>query len=78
METMTDRPKITTLETLAILDSAEIVAGYHDGLAGEMEPGGNRSDSYWHGWRNGSNDRARVVDRDQRALAKALTLAEAS
>jgi hypothetical protein len=48
---------VTTMAELDQLDSADILEGYLDGLAGEPEPLGNRSKGYWHGWRNGNTDR---------------------
>jgi hypothetical protein len=52
------------------LDTDELIAGYHDGRAGEPEPGDNRSLSFWHGWRNGAVDGGhRPIDQAQRALA---------
>ena len=67
------RPLVNTAKTLAALDGQdEIVQGYLDGFAGEPEPGDNRSDGYWHGWRNGQNDRAGKVDPEQTALARDL------
>lgn len=47
---------VRTAADLDTLDDAEIVEGYHDGRAGEPEPGGNRSRSYRHGWRVGRVD----------------------
>lgn len=44
--------------TQADCDS-EMLAGYWDGLMGGPEPGGNRSHSYRHGWKNGRDDRGR-------------------
>lgn len=69
---MGERPRVRTLADLARLDSAEILDGYLDGFASMPPPGGNRSDSYWHGFRNGQNDKAGKVDDDQHALAKAV------
>lgn len=47
--------------------------GYRDGLAGDVEPGDNRSLSYWHGWRNGAVDGGhREKDEAQAILAKAM------
>ena len=57
--TPTSEP-VRTLEVLNTLDQSEIVEGYRDGLAGEPTPGGNRSLSYWHGWRNGMVDSGRM------------------
>jgi len=48
---------VSTLAELEALDSDEMVMGYLDGFGGEPEPMGNRSKSYWHGWRNGARDR---------------------
>ena len=47
---------IMTLEELDLLNDEEVIEGYFDGRANEPEPGGNRSKSYWHGWRNGMVD----------------------
>ena len=52
------------------LDDADILEGYQSGLAGEPEPGNNRSDGVWHGWRNGACDRGlRESDPEQRLIA---------
>lgn len=53
---MNERVPVTTVDELLTLNDAEIVEGYNDGYRGEPEPGGNRSKSYWHGWRNGRVD----------------------
>lgn len=53
---MNERAPVTTVDELLTLNDAEIVEGYNDGYRGEPEPGGNRSKSYWHGWRNGRVD----------------------
>lgn len=53
---MSERTPVTTVAELDTLDDTEIVEGYHDGRAGEPEPGDNRSKAYWHGWRNGRVD----------------------
>ncbi|WP_029002763.1 hypothetical protein [Azorhizobium doebereinerae] len=67
---MTAHEPVTTLEDLASLDEAEMLDGYRDGRAGEPAPGGNRSRSYWHGWRNGAVDgRHRTIDQHQVDLA---------
>ncbi len=55
-EVMTDRTPIRNAEELAGLDDAEILDGYLSGRDGEPEPGGNRSFSFWHGWRTGRVD----------------------
>lgn len=66
---MTREPVITA-EELATLDDGEILEGYWDGLDGDAEPGDNRSKAYWHGWRNGRNDRGHKVDPAQRLLIR--------
>lgn len=66
------RANVVTAEELASLEIDEIMEGYKDGWHGENEPGGNRSKAYWHGWRNGHNDRAGISDADQRKLAAAV------
>lgn len=53
---MSEWTPVTTLADLNALNDDEVLEGYHDGLAGETEPGNNRSRSYWHGWRNGALD----------------------
>jgi ribosome modulation factor len=68
---MTEFTLVSTLADLDTLDETEMLEGYRDGLANEPEPGGNRSRSYWHGWRNGMADRGlRPVDEAQRDLAR--------
>lgn len=67
-----DRSPVTTLEELNALDSDEMIEGYRDGRGGDDEPGGNRSKSYWHGWRNGRSDRTGIVDSAGALLAKAV------
>lgn len=47
---------IESVEQLKQLDTAEIIEGYWEGRNNEPEPGGNRSLSFWHGWRNGMMD----------------------
>lgn len=52
------------------LHDDEIVEGYRDGFKNEPEPQGNRSLSYWHGWRNGMVDAShRKLDAAQAQLA---------
>lgn len=64
---------VTTVADLATLDEAEMLEGYLDGFKGEPEPGGNRSRSYWHGWRNGAVDgHHRKSDLAQQMLADAV------
>ena len=61
---------VRTASDLDTLDVDEIVEGYRDGRRGEPEPKGNRSRSYWHGWRNGMTDSGRrPIDKHQRELA---------
>lgn len=56
---------------LAELNEADLLEGYRDGRAGEPEPKGNRSKSYWHGWRNGAVDGGhREIDAAGRALVR--------
>lgn len=50
------RIQITKAFQLDDLDIDEIVEGYRDGLAGEPEPGDNRSYAFWHGWTKGTLD----------------------
>lgn len=67
------RVPITAPTDLTELDPTDLLEGYHDGLAGEGEPGDNRSLSYWHGWRNGAVDGGhREKDEAQALLAKAV------
>lgn len=67
------RPAVRTAKELEALSGRdEVVEGYLDGLQGDLEPGPNRSDGYYHGWRNGANDRAGRSTPDQRALASDL------
>ena len=61
---------VKTLAELDALDDAELLEGYYDGLAGEPEPGDNRSLAYWQGWRNGAVDKGhRKIDSEQMNLA---------
>lgn len=64
------RIPIIKASQLALLDPVEIIEGYFDGKKGELEPGDNRSYSYWHGWRNGNSDRTGKLDTAQRELSK--------
>lgn len=73
---MSNREPIRTAEELAEVLSQpgareDVSEGYRDGLAGEPEPGDNRSKAYWHGWRNGMVDGGhREKDEAQAALAR--------
>ncbi len=63
---------VVTLAELDTLDDDELLEGYHDGRANEPQPSGNRSKSYWHGWRNGMVDGGHMEgDAAQRELARA-------
>jgi hypothetical protein len=62
---------ISNLAELDALDTEELLEGYRDGLNNEPEPSGNRSRSYWHGWRNGMVDKGhRKGDAAQAELAR--------
>ncbi len=64
-----NREPVRTKADLDALDDAEIVEGFVDGMAGEPEPGNNRSRAYWHGWRVGMMDSGRLeIDADHRHL----------
>jgi hypothetical protein len=66
-----DRVPIIDPVDLSALDPTEVVEGYMDGLAGDSEPGDNRSPAYWHGWRNGAVDGGhRSKDEAQAILAR--------
>lgn len=68
---MTYGEPIKSVADLKDLDGADVVEGYNDGLANEPEPKGNRSKSYWHGWRNGQIDGGHAKpDQSQRLLAR--------
>lgn len=51
---------VSTVEELKNLDEKEMVEGYCDGLKNEPAPRGNRSKSYFHGWRNGMIDKGHI------------------
>lgn len=68
---------VATVAELDALDQAEVIEGFWDGFSGEPEPMGNRSKSYWHGWRNGAVDGGhRKKDAAQAELAHHATLAQ--
>lgn len=70
---MSVRVPIYDANQLDFVDAKESYEGYLDGFHGEPEPGDNRSDSYWHGWRNGAVDGGhREADEAQRLLAKSV------
>lgn len=54
---MSEFTPVSTKADLDTLDEAEMVAGYCAGLDGWLEPGSDKSRSFWHGWRNGRVDR---------------------
>ena len=63
---------VTTIDELETLDTDEVIEGYRDGRGNEPEPQGNRSKSYWHGWRNGMIDGGHMKsDAASKALAAA-------
>lgn len=67
---MSEFTPVSTRVDLERLDEDEMVAGYRAGLAGDPEPGSDKSRSYWHGWRNGMTDKGRApLDQHQQALA---------
>lgn len=54
----------------AIEKHGVIKGGYFDGLENAPKPNGNRSKSYYHGWRNGMMDRGNIqIDNPARKLA---------
>lgn len=53
---MSEFNKVSTIEELNLLNKDEITEGYLSGLAGDKEPGSDKSKSFWHGWRNGRVD----------------------
>ena len=68
-----NREPITDAAELDALDDAELLEGYRDGRSGDDEPGGNRSLSYWHGWRNGRMDGGHdEIDAAARELARSV------
>jgi hypothetical protein len=70
-KTVASRSGIDTLAKVEAMPDDEILAGYRSGLDGDDEPGGNHSDAFWHGWRNGASDRGRrEIDADQRQIAR--------
>jgi hypothetical protein len=64
---------VATIAELDQLDADDMVEGFRDSFKGEPEPQGNRSRSYWHGWRNGAVDGGhREKDEAQANLAAAV------
>src|SRR5690348_707405 len=50
---MAELAPVRTVADLRQLDDGEILKGYSDGFHGSRGPGSDRSQAYWHGWRNG-------------------------
>ncbi len=44
---------ITSVAEFALLDEADLLFGYMDGVEGVSAPGAGHSRGYAHGWRNG-------------------------
>lgn len=64
---------VQTVDDFRTLDEGEVMEGYLDGFHGEAAPNSSRSRSYWHGWRNGMIDSARLLpDQAHLALAEAF------
>lgn len=69
---MIERIPATMPDQVFAMDEAEMVDGYQDGRE-NARCGDNRSESYWHGWRNGMVDGGHAkVDEAQRLLANRL------
>lgn len=70
-------PPVRTLEALDALDEADMAQGYFDGWDEPVEPGGNRSAAYHHGWRVAQMDAGRLpIDDGHRALVAAYLARE--
>lgn len=65
---------VMTLAELDTLNSSEVIEGYVDGRQNAPEPGGNRSKSYWHGWRNGMVDGKHMEKDDAQAILAHLVV----
>jgi hypothetical protein len=66
---MSEYQPLSSVAELAVLNDDECVAGYMASLAGDPEPGSDKSKSYWHGWRNGMMDKGRLpIDEAARNL----------
>lgn len=70
------RRPVVSVDDLSTLDDAEIIEGYLDGRDG-LPCGGNRSRSYWHGWRNGMVDSGRMGAAPEMSALAADFLAQA-
>ena len=64
------RGPFTPEQVLDQFDEDELLEGYLSGINREPEPGDNRSDAYWVGWRNGAGDRGAPSLPWQGAVAK--------
>jgi hypothetical protein len=72
---LTGNQQAITLAVLATWDivyPGDVVLGYSDGFSGKPWPDTEVSPAYEHGRRNGVNDRAGIVDDEQRALAREI------
>ncbi|MCK8785358.1 hypothetical protein M0638_13290 [Roseomonas sp. NAR14] len=69
---------VSTIAEFRLLDEAEVLSGYMDGIRGLPCVVSQHTRSYWHGWRNGAVDAGLVEpDEAQWALeAEFLTLRE--
>lgn len=47
---------VSNISDLQTLDQSDVIECYLDGFKNEPKPSGNRSRSYYHGWRNGMMD----------------------
>ncbi len=66
---MSEFKPVETVADLGLLDEDEIVRGYREGCGCAVEPGSDKSRSYWHGWRNAQTDKGRApVDIYQQRL----------
>lgn len=64
-----EHKKISTLAGVATLDKEEISDGYWSGMRNEPEPTAEKSNSFFHGWRNGMVDGGHAeIDAEQMAL----------
>lgn len=67
-----NREPVLSVMDLARLSDEEMVEGYTDGAEG-LPCGGNRSRSYWHGWRQGAGDNGhRQLDRWDREFTRLI------
>jgi hypothetical protein len=58
---MSEYQPLSTRAELQHLNMDECLEGYRSGLAGDAEPGTDKSKSFWHGWRNGAMDRGLIA-----------------